>query len=69
MEEQITNKDFKIWLEEQMEEEYLPYLLQNVREQLDGLTLQALKAGDTDFEKGQVKSLQWILELPESLTH
>lgn len=69
MEEQIIhNKDFKNWLDEQMKDRFLPYFLLQIQEQLDNLTPSALKSGDTDFIKGQVNSLEWVLERPESLS-
>ncbi len=64
----MHSKDFKNWLDEQMKDRFLPYFLEQIQEQLDNLTPSALKPGDTDFEKGQVKSLEWVLERPESLS-
>ena len=64
----MHNKDFKNWLDEQMKDRFLPYLLKAIQEQIDSLTPQALKSGDTDFVKGQVNSLMWVLERPESLS-
>ena len=51
-----------------MKDRFLPYLLKDIQEQIDSLTPQALKSGDTDFVKGQVNSLRWVLERPESLS-
>lgn len=64
----MHSKDFKNWLDAQMKDRYLPYFLEQIREQLDNLTPSALKSGDTDFIKGQLNSLEWVLEKPESLS-
>lgn len=41
--------------------------MEMISEQRESLLVEALSAGDTDYTKGQVQSLRWVLDLPSDL--
>lgn len=63
----ISNKALAIWLEQQLEQPYLPALLNKIGEQQRLHELVALAKGDTEYEKGQADALNWAVGLPNNI--
>ncbi len=55
------------WLAEELRGDGLPLLLEEIRKHRARLVYAGLRPGDTDYQKGQVVALNWVLELPENL--
>ncbi|MCH7948147.1 MAG: hypothetical protein IIC66_10160 [candidate division Zixibacteria bacterium] len=45
----------------------MDYLLGGIEKKANDLTTAALQDGDTNFDKGQVAALRWVLKQPEEL--
>ena len=59
--------DFRAWLIDQKKIGFLDYLLGGIEKKANDLTTAALQDGDTNFDKGQVAALRWVLKQPEEL--
>lgn len=55
------------WITSQLDADGMSSFLNAVREKRDGYACEAFRAGDTDFMKGQVAALDWLLDLPEEI--
>ena len=63
----MKSSDFRAWLIDQKKIGFLDYFLGGIEKRANDLTTAALQDGDTNFDKGQVAALRWVLKQPEEL--
>jgi len=65
----FEHKGFKAWLEAQVSGpgSYFPVLLGYIEQHRNDVAVNALQEGDTEFLKGEVRGLDWVLELPRNI--
>ena len=59
--------DFAVWLQEQRTCPNFQRFMGNIIEKRDYKLKSSLAQGDTNFSKGEYRSLDWVVNLPEEL--
>lgn len=61
----IEDKDVIAWWRENIDHPVVEAMFQEVQDKREGIAVGALSRGDTEYEKGQVAALDWVLALPK----
>lgn len=68
----FESKGFKAWLEAQIipcegTSGYFGMLMTYIKQHRNDVAANALQPGDTELLKGEVRGLDWVLELPQNI--
>jgi len=59
--------DFAVWLQQQKENHNFKKFMALIIERRDFRLNSSLAQGNTDFTKGEYKSLDWVVNLPDEI--
>lgn len=63
----FEGKGFKEWLERQTSNIYWRMLFEYINQHRNDVVVNALQEGDTEWLKGEVRGLDWVLQLPQNI--
>jgi len=63
----FEDKGFKAWLEKQTPNPYWERLFEYMKQHRNDVAMNAMQPGDTELLKGEVRALDWVLELPQNI--
>lgn len=64
----MDDPQLKAWVEEQYKLGGLKAFIGRIDNRMESITKAVLMPGEHEYEKGQVAALQWVCNLPESIT-
>ena len=63
----FEHKGFKAWLENQSQNPHWMLLFNYITQHRNDVVVNALQPGDTELLKGEVRGLDWVLQLPQNI--